>query len=441
MELKDSKLAEYEMEIVNLEDDRNQLRSMLNSLNEEMIKYKKESRQWKNQYNATLNALESLQIDYENIDKQRKFEQTEHEKKTVKIKQNELELKECHDQIKQMRLLKEKYTDIQYEIAGKDEHIQRLKAENEQLRNDLNAENNESTKNNNKVRILSKKLDKSTTKNAKLQSQIDEFEDRITDSVARPLYNELQKECNDYRQKLEQIMLEHNQSKTEIIKLNTLQNEFRTQVDKLSAENESFQDEISQLSTHNTFWKNKVKSMREEIKKLHSQPMQPQIIHNNKQATPSPSNSIENIQSQSNDDEIYDDKLKNIEKEKDEALKVINQLKKALNVELQKSNNMAMKNKILNSHTTEEVKTLIRKNNALKVLANELSDRLADKEQNIMHLKKVMKLLGNRVTELEKTNKTLTQSLAEIDETDLLQNVHALENNQPSSSQKNNVKF
>merc|ERR1712217_65814 len=43
--------------------------------------------------------------------------------------------------------------------------------------------------------------------------------------------------------------------------------------DKLTKENDTFRDEMNQLTTHNTFWKNKVKSMREEIKKLHSQPV------------------------------------------------------------------------------------------------------------------------------------------------------------------------
>ena len=170
-----------------------------------------------------------------------------------------------------------------------------------------------------------------------------------------------------------------------------------------------------------------VKSLREEIKRLHSQPIAaaPQLIspsanHQNI-ATPSPSSS---------DHELHEiekskmhKKMKQIEKEKDEALAVMNQLKKALNAELQKANNMSMKNKILNSHTTEEVKTLLRKNNALKVLANELSDTVADKEQNIKHLKEVMRLLGTKCAELEKTNKSLRQSINEID---VLENVHAL---------------
>merc|ERR1719204_760223 len=59
-------------------------------------------------------------------------------------------------------------------------------------------------------------------------------------------------------------------------------------VDKLSKENETFREEMNQLTTHNTFWKNKVKSMREEIKKLHSQPVasmlpSPPPVHNHNQ--------------------------------------------------------------------------------------------------------------------------------------------------------------
>merc|ERR1712176_518605 len=51
----------------------------------------------------------------------------------------------------------------------------------------------------------------------------------------------------------------------------------------------------------------------------------------------------------------------------------------------------------------------VRKNSALKTLANELADTVATKTENIRHLKEVMKLLGTRVTELEKANKALRQ--------------------------------
>merc|ERR1712228_138445 len=322
-ELKDGKIAEYEMEIANLEDDRNQLRLTLNhlnvhvgkvqddknamdqdfgSLNEEMIKYKKEARQWKNQYNATLSDLETLQIEYEELSQQHKLEQSEHEKKRVEVLQNEQECKELMDQIAQMKDLKVKYTDIRYEIAGKDEHIQRIKAENDQLRSDLKAENNESTKNAHKVRVLSKKLDKSLTKNAKLSQQIDEFEDRVTDSVARPLYDGLMKEVNDYKNKLQHICIERDESKEKITQLNTQCNDLQSNLTKICNENKHIKEERDQFSTNNTFWKNKVKSLREEIKRLHSQPIAPLVSPNVSQmsimnhATPSPSSSDHDMQ-------------------------------------------------------------------------------------------------------------------------------------------------
>ena len=44
-------------------------------------------------------------------------------------------------------------------------------------------------------------------------------------------------------------------------------------------------------------------------------------------------------------------------------------------------------------------------------LANELSDAVADKEQNIKHMKAVMKLLGDRTSLLEKENKEMKRQL------------------------------
>ena len=130
LELKDSKIAEYEMEIANLEDDRNQLKFTLNQLNahvgkvqddksqmdqdftslaDEKIKIQQESRKWKSQYNAANDELGTLRIDYEKLEKQLAFEQGEHEKKRVEVKQKELEQKELNDQIKQMKALKTEY--------------------------------------------------------------------------------------------------------------------------------------------------------------------------------------------------------------------------------------------------------------------------------------------------------------------------------------------
>merc|ERR1712173_376604 len=231
--------------------------------------------------------------------------------------------------------------------------------------------------------------------------------------------------------KMDAMTSEREQFENKISKLNTLCNELRSQVDKLSNENGNIKSERDEFSTNNTFWKNKVKSLREEIKRLHSQPIaaaplvSPSMHMNMNHPTPSPSSSDHDMSASGGDVEKskLNKKLKLVEKERDDALAVMNQLKKALNAELQKANNMSMKNKILNSHTTEEAKTLLRKNHALKVLANELSDTVADKEQNIKHLKEVMRLLGTKCAELEKTNNCLRQSINEID---VLENVHAL---------------
>ena len=113
-------------------------------------------------------------------------------------------------------------------------------------------------------------------------------------------------------------------------------------------------------------------------------------------------------------------KLKQIEKERDEALAVVSQLKRALNHEHKRTNSMSQQNKIMNAISSEEWKSVLHKNKALKSLANELADTVADKEQNIKHMKEVMRLLGNRVSELEKINKALRGCV----EIDALQNAH-----------------
>merc|ERR1711948_202262 len=99
------------------------------------------------------------------------------------------------------------------------------------------------------------------------------------------------RELKDYKLKMDAMTSEREQFEHKISKLNTLCNELRSQVDKLSNENGNIKSERDEFSTNNTFWKNKVKSLREEIKRLHSQPivMSQAAVMNH--PTPSPSSS------------------------------------------------------------------------------------------------------------------------------------------------------
>merc|ERR1719491_1280668 len=165
--------------------------------------------------------------------------------------------------------------------------------------------------------------------------------------------------------------------------------------------------------------------MREEIKKLHTMPMpMPLPMIEKREATPSLVGlHRERVHSKSDNDynlsgsdvERGSEKaemakrMKRALKEKSEALCVVAQLKRALNNELSKGRALRNEKKMLASHSSEEVSVLVRKSSQLKVLANELADTVATKTENIRHLKEVMKLLGTRVTELEKVNKGLKQ--------------------------------
>ena len=452
LELHRGQLVEYEAELAVVDEERNQLRLTLNHLNahvgkvqddkavmdqdltslaDEKVRHQRESRQWRAECSAARREAETLRIDVGALSSQLALEQAEHEKRRVELAQQEVEQRALYERVKQLAALKAEYKDLKYEAAGKQDRVERLRVELEGLRKDLLGEHAESTKHKQRVRSLSKKLDRATTHTAKLQAQIDDFEHRVTDSVARPLYNELQRELDDYKLRLRQTGQDRDALKAELARLTAAHGEQQALAARLGKEREANRDELAQLATHNTFWKNKVKSMRDEIKKLHTMPLPVHMPA----ATP-PSASQRYVYSKSDndanasvsgsgcDDKADDLKLARALKEKSEALAVVAQLKRALNNELHKAHTASMKHKMLASHSSEEVSSLVRKSGALKRLANELADTVADKEQNIKHHKEVLKLLGHRVTELEKANKRLRGS----HEVSLLQHTHALSN-------------
>ena len=103
------------------------------------------------------------------------------------------------------------------------------------------------------------------SKNSKLQSQIDEFENRVIDSVARPLHLQLQKELKQYKKSLETTTSERDQARGEVSDLKWQLSKVTDENRRLSREHKQSNEEVTQLQSHNQFWKNKYRSLREEV--------------------------------------------------------------------------------------------------------------------------------------------------------------------------------
>jgi len=97
--------------------------------------------------------------------------------------------------------------------------------------------------------------------------------------------------------------------------------------------------------------------------------------------------------------------------EKRSAESAVGTYRQAFENELLKRKNEIFSRTLFKSRNKETVKTLMKKNQQLHMLANDLADTVVDREENARHLKEVKKYLGMRVKQVEEENNNLRQKL------------------------------
>ncbi|ETO26162.1 hypothetical protein RFI_10976, partial [Reticulomyxa filosa] len=133
--------------------------------------------------------------------------------------------------------------------------------------------------------------------------------------------------------------------------------------------------------------------------------------------------------------------VKKLLQEKQAAETAISTYRRAFEDELSKHKNDAFHLSLFKSRLSEDMQTLTQKNQQLQLLANELADTVADREENIKHLKEVKHLLGIRVKIVEDENNAFRQKLG-LSALEPQQNVHSVSNHfkrQSVNSNNNSV--
>lgn len=355
------------------------------------------------------------------------------------------------------------------------------------------------------------------SKNSKLQSQIDEFENRVSDSVARPLHLQLQKELQQYKKSCETTTSERDQARGEVTDLKRQLSKINDESSRLNREHKQATEEVSQLQSHNQFWKNKFKSLREELTRQ-------RITHTTVQQLPknslTKSNSfsfvsysgnrsvsldadeneneklisvsVKHEKKKKNNGKKYSKSVKNgmvndngsdqpvnslsmyvlhdrqeierlneeldmMRKSRDNALLSVNDLQRHLHLEVKKNSHQKFKKNLYGVRASDVTKGYLKQIefcfyfcvflfdlfvvflffSDLTWLANELTDVVSDKHQNIQHLKKVLRLLGDRVTELEEENGVLKASVDGKIEISMLENSHSQVNEEVENIENN----
>jgi len=103
--------------------------------------------------------------------------------------------------------------------------------------------------------------------------------------------------------------------------------------------------------------------------------------------------------------------VKKLQEAKESAESARDTYRRAFEDEMSKHKKDIFRLSLFRSRNQEDWKVLVKKNQQLLMLANELADCVVEREDNIKHLKDVNHLLGTRVKQIEEENNLFRQKL------------------------------
>jgi len=253
---------QYEGDFCNIIDEKTILKQQMN--------------EWKDKCYNLDRELNAMKHDNAKLESLLKIEQKEKETLREELNDKEIKIKTLKDETKEMKTVQSKIKDMKYEIGMRDENIQRLKVENQQLKSDLKIEVDEKNKNIEKLKNSSKQLDKQKTQNAKLQSEIEDLQQRLSGAVSKQLHEETQRELSECKKLFETMRTERDHAIAEVADLKAKETQLKQENNLLSIQYKSCIEQFNDLQAAFAFYKQNTKSLRQELQRIQSS----NCIHN-----------------------------------------------------------------------------------------------------------------------------------------------------------------
>jgi len=255
------------------------------------------------------------------------------------------------------------------------------------LREERNADLEALRKKEASVEKWKRKLDKATTKNAILGNELEGLKEHLESTVPKAKLDQVLQELETSQnaisshresvQEAEKQMLECRESDT-LLKL---------EIKELKSRIVDAEESKNRLVGERNYFKKQAESMRVHVEKM----AKVQISVPQKQNSSPPS--IELAQRDEKILKLQKD-LSNLHAEREGAKEAVKCLRRALDEHIHKSLEKKRKFKLFKAHSKEDPKALLRRNEQLQKLANELSDIIADQKSQIKHHKRTCELLG-----------------------------------------------
>lgn len=240
---------------------------------------------------------------------------------------------------------------------------------------------------------LQKQIYRYAAASTRQDQEVAELRQRLAGSVPKHESQALNDAYEHLKTKLQKAREENNVVNEQLNEHKRSYSGLQLETDKLKGMLETSKGEEQRMMTERNFFKKKADSMLTDLQKM-------MRFGNQAGATQTRTATGHAETKWMEERHAYENQIAELKNANDDALRAVKTYKTELNRQLQmnKQSQSAAQKAVQQYHDAGSLGT---KNSQLQQLANSLSDALSDKEQYIQHLKSTLKLLGDRVRELE----------------------------------------
>jgi len=266
----------------------------------------------------------------------------------------------------------------------------------ETLREERNADLETLRKKEASIEKWKRKLDKATTKNAILGNELEGLKEHLESTVPKAKLDQVLQELETSQNAVASHQESAQEAEKQMLECRENDTLLKLEIKELKSRIVDAEESKNRLVGERNYFKKQAESMRVHVEKM----AKVQVSVPQKQHSSPPSTELAQ-----RDEKIFQlqKDVSNLQAEREGAKEAVKCLRRALDEHIHKSLQKKRKFKLFKAHSKEDPKALIRRNEQLQKLANELSDIIADQKSQIKHHKRTCELLGLENVNMKKS--------------------------------------
>jgi len=331
--------------------------------------------------NSTVDELTLSKTQDEKVKNQLKTELGEARNELQKLKP------ELEDHLEKLSIANLKIQNLEVNLKFTEGKIGTFEHEIQTLREERNADLEALRKKDASVEKWKRKLEKATTKNAILGNEVEGLKDHIENTVPKAKLDQVLQELETCRNAIASHEESAEEAEKQVLQCRESDTLLNLEIKELKSKIVDAEESKNRLVGERNYFKKQAESMRVHVEKM----AKVQISAPRKE-----NSSVQSTELAQRDEKILElqKEVSNLHAEREGAKEAVKSLRRALDEHIHKSLQKKRKFKLFKSHSKEDPKALLRRNEQLQKLANELSDIIADQKSQIKHHKRTCELLG-----------------------------------------------